>query len=70
MTFGLQIQMMLVAPAAVKRSWTCRQARANSPGWLPLACSDHGYQKPFISWSKRRPNGRPSRLAAAAHRSM
>ena len=47
MTFGLQIQMMLVAPAAVKRSWTCRQARANSPGRLPLACSDHGYQEPF-----------------------
>ena len=69
MMFGDQTQMTnWFAPSASKMSWTCFHIAAYWPGLLPLidapelVCSAHGYQMPFISWSRRIAIGRP-RLA-------
>src|SRR4051794_35074265 len=64
---GLQIQIALVAPAFTKMSWTCRHAWTNSPWWLPLACSDHGYHGPFISCPNRMPTGSPRAATSSAY---
>ncbi len=65
--YGHQTQVALVAPTAVKMSWTWRQAATYSPGALPLTPSAQGNQLPFISQLKRRKNGCPQARAAVAN---
>jgi hypothetical protein len=65
---GDHTQVTLLAPAASKIACTWRHARAYSPAWLPLARSDHGYQRPFISWAKRSRIGLPYAAIALAQR--
>ena len=56
------------APRASKRSCTCCHICTYSVFSFPFTPSAHGYQLPFISWSRRMAIGRPLATSASAQR--